>query len=79
MITAFLSHDIGKGMKITSYPAFKDKLDVDYNYSEERVVVDGNIVTSRGPGTCFEFAFKLADILVSSEMAEQLKTQTLAL
>jgi len=77
--TAFLSHGIGKGQKITSYPAFKEKLDKDFNYSEDRVVVDANIVTSRGPGTCFEFAFKLAEILVSTEMAEQLKSQTLAL
>ena len=49
--TAFLSHGIGKGQKITSYPAFKEKLDKDFNYSVDRVVVDGNIVTSRGPGT----------------------------
>ena len=48
--TAFLSHGIGKGQKITSYPAFKDKLDKDFDYSEDRVVVDGNVVTSRGPG-----------------------------
>ena len=77
--TAFLAHDIGKGGKLTSYPAFKEKLEKDYEYSEDRVVVDGKMVTSRGPGTCFEFAFKLAEILVSKEMADQLRDQTLAL
>lgn len=77
--TAFQSHDIGKGKNVTSYPAFKDKLASDYKYSDDRVVVDGNLVTSRGPGTCFEFAFKLAELLVDQEMADQLKSQTLAL
>ena len=77
--TAFQSHDIGKGKSVTSYPAFKEKLEGDYKYSEDRVVVDGNLVTSRGPGTCFEFGFKLAELLVDKEMADQLKSQTLAL
>lgn len=30
-----------------------------YLYSEERVVRDGNLVTSRGPGTAFEFGIEL--------------------
>ena len=30
-----------------------------YAYSEERVVRDGNLVTSRGPGTAFEFGIEL--------------------
>lgn len=30
-----------------------------YTYSEERVVRDGNLVTSRGPGTAFEFGIEL--------------------
>lgn len=29
-----------------------------YTYSEERVVRDGNLVTSRGPGTAFEFGIE---------------------
>ena len=57
--TAFLSHGIGKGQKITSYPAFKDKLDKDFDYSEDRVVVDGNVVTSRGPGRSFKVLYIL--------------------
>eukprot|EP00039_Didymoeca_costata_P031142 m.33390 g.33390 ORF g.33390 m.33390 type:complete len:60 (+) comp8528_c0_seq3:452-631(+) len=34
-----------------------------HSYKEERVVVDGNIVTSRGPGTAIEFALQLVKIL----------------
>lgn len=49
---------------ITSYPgeSFENMLDKS-NYVEELVVVDGNLITSRGPGTTFLFAYKLVDIL----------------
>ena len=49
---------------ITSYPGedFEEMLD-EANYVEELVVVDGNIITSRGPATTFLFAYKLIDIL----------------
>ena len=30
-----------------------------YSYSEERVVRDGTLITSRGPGTAFEFGIEL--------------------
>jgi len=43
-----------------------------YNYSEDRVVVDGKLVTSRGPGTTFEFALKLVELLVSKEKSDSL-------
>ena len=49
---------------LTSYPgeAFESLLDK-ANYVEELVVVDGNIITSRGPATTLLFAYKLVDIL----------------
>ena len=56
-----------KGKEVTSYPAqeFRAKLK-EANYiddNEQSVVVDGNIITSRGPATAFEFAYKLVEIL----------------
>ena len=30
-----------------------------YSYSEQRVVRDGTLITSRGPGTAFEFGIEL--------------------
>lgn len=56
--TALHAHGIAKGKTVTSHPSVKDKLD-GYTYSEERVVRDGNLVTSRGPGTAFEFGIEL--------------------
>ncbi len=41
--TALLAHGIGKGKRITSYPAFKDALSADYSYSEVRTLYDDYI------------------------------------
>nr|CAI5851399.1 unnamed protein product [Callosobruchus analis] len=35
-----------------------------YTYLEDKVVIDGNIVTSRGPGTAFDFGLALVEKLV---------------
>ena len=36
----------------------------DYKYLEKNVVVDNNVITSRGPGTSFEFAFHVLEYFV---------------
>lgn len=41
-------------------------------YSEARVVVDGRVVTSRGPGTALEFSLELVRLLVSDAVADKL-------
>ena len=56
------SAGILKNTVVTSHPSVREQLS-DIGYSEERVVVDGNIVTSRSPGTALEFALKLVEIL----------------
>jgi protein DJ-1 len=43
-----------------------------YTYKEDRVVVDGKIVTSRGPGTTFEFALALVELLVGKEKKDSI-------
>ena len=32
--TALISHNIGKGKKVTSYPVFKEQMEKDFTYSE---------------------------------------------
>ncbi len=61
------------GKKVTSYPGFERYLE-GADYREDRVVVDGTVVTSRGPGTALEFALTLVGILSGAE-AEQLNEQ----
>jgi putative intracellular protease/amidase len=43
------------------------------------VVVDGNLVTSRSPGTALEFGLKLLELLAGKEKMMQVKAQTLAI
>ena len=41
-------------------------------HSTEPVVVDGNVITSRGVGTAIEFALKLVEILIDRQTADDL-------
>ncbi|MGC4377512.1 DJ-1/PfpI family protein [Fictibacillus sp. Mic-4] len=41
--------------------------------ADERIVCDGNIITSSNPGTAFEVAFKLLEMLTSKEITNQVK------
>ncbi|CAO3665511.1 unnamed protein product [Rhizopus stolonifer] len=64
---------------VTSFPAVKDQLKDVYTYSEERVVVSENVITSRGPGTSFLFALTIAEKLVGSEIVDAVKRDLLTL
>ena len=43
------------------------------DHVENRVVVDDNCVTSRGPGTSLEFALTLVEKLYGREKAEEVQ------
>ncbi|HEY5594346.1 MAG TPA: DJ-1 family glyoxalase III [Nitrospiria bacterium] len=66
-----------QGKKVTSHPSVKGNLS-ETNYSEDRVVVDGRIVTSRSPGTALEFAMKLVEILEGRSKMEEVNRGVLA-
>ncbi|WP_311488167.1 DJ-1 family glyoxalase III [uncultured Helcococcus sp.] len=51
-----------EGKNFTAYPGV-DKEIKDRNFKEDIVVVDGKIITSRGPATVFEFSYSLLDLL----------------
>ena len=74
---ALQAHGIGQGKRVTSYPSVRGKLDGDYTYSEERVVRDGNIITSRSPGTAFEFAFEIVSALAGPDCVKKLSEEML--
>lgn len=69
---ALLAHKIEFGKKLTSYPGVKDQLSKDYKYSDDVVVQDGQLITSRGPGTAFTFALKIIDSLLGVEKAKEI-------
>ncbi len=59
-----------KGKKATIYPSLKDELK-EAELTDAPVVVDGHVVTSQGPGTALAFAFKLAELLVGPQKAQE--------
>lgn len=65
-----------KGKKVTSYPGYEEVLK-DSIYMEENVVIDGNIITSRGPSLAVEFAIEIIKYLHGHEKAEELKKDIL--
>lgn len=70
------------GKRLTSHPSVRAELSeqaMDVQYSEDRVVVDGNLITSRSPGTAMEFAFRLVEILEGRPKAEEINRGVLAL
>lgn len=69
---ALKAHKIGLGKSITSYPSVKEKLTADFKYVDDEVVVqDGQLITSRGPGTAYNFGLKIAEVLVGVDKAKQ--------
>ncbi|CAI2738078.1 unnamed protein product, partial [Dicrocoelium dendriticum] len=65
------AHGIALGKKLTAYPSFRDQLP-GFKFCDEAVVVDGKLVTSRGPGTAMQFALKLVELLVNRKTAVKL-------
>jgi 4-methyl-5(b-hydroxyethyl)-thiazole monophosphate biosynthesis len=61
-----------KGKHATSYPTYKDKVG-DVIYEEKTVVVDGNVLTSRGPGTALYFGLAIVERLAGKEKAQKIK------
>jgi 4-methyl-5(b-hydroxyethyl)-thiazole monophosphate biosynthesis len=64
------------GKRATCYPGFEERL-ATARFSAGRVVVDGNVVTSRGPGTSAEFALKLIEVIAGREKALEVHRRTL--
>lgn len=57
------------GKHATCFPGLERRFPGSVIPMEAKVVVDGTLVTSRGPGTAFEFAFRLAELLCGAPTA----------
>jgi transcriptional regulator GlxA family with amidase domain len=60
------------GRHATTYPTYKDRLGK-VVYEEQTVVEDGNVMTSRGPGTALCFGLSIVAKLVGKEKAQQIR------
>lgn len=67
---------IDDGAAATCYPAphFQQKLK---NLSNKSVVVEGNMITSQGPGTSIQFALQLGEQLFGKEKRDEIAKQML--
>lgn len=67
-----------KGKACTIYPGMEGELEKGGGKPrKDMVVVDGNIITSRGPATALPFALKLAEMLAGKKVAENVRRKTL--
>ena len=67
----FEYHGLLADKKATCYPAMAEKL-TNKQAAGQRIVVDGNCITSQGPGTALEFSLKLVELLFGNEKSRQL-------
>ena len=71
----FANAGILEGKKVTSYPGLLDKMNLpNTKITNEAVVKDGNVITSRGPGTAMDFALILIETLVGKEKRLEVET-----
>ncbi len=70
-------HGFSAGSTITCHPVCQQVLKRS-TLSQERVVRDGQIITSQGPGTALEFALKLVEVLEGRAKMEEVNRGVLA-
>ena len=61
----------------TCYPSFEKKIRENGYHPEDSVVIDGKVITSRGPGTAMTFALEIVGILCGEETQAQISSQLL--
>ena len=70
---------IASNLTLTSFPGAEEELTGHVrSYVQDRVHVDGQIITSRGAGTSEEFALTLITVLLNPEAAEQVRQRIVA-
>lgn len=63
-----------KGKRATSYPGSIDDTDLqNMKYEEKPVVIDGKVITSRGPGTAMDFALNLIEQLLGKAKRDEVE------
>jgi 4-methyl-5(b-hydroxyethyl)-thiazole monophosphate biosynthesis len=73
---ALAAAGVHRGKRVTCYPGFEDHLEGG-TLVGDRVVIDGALVTSRGPGTALEFALALVDLLKGATARQEVARRML--
>ncbi|WOH00263.1 hypothetical protein DCAR_0519621 [Daucus carota subsp. sativus] len=64
-------HGLLEGKKATAFPSLCEKLS-DQSLIDKRIVVDGNVITSKGPGSALEFSLAIVEKLFGRQKALEL-------
>jgi protein deglycase len=75
-VVVLQKHNLLQNKKATAYPSIAEQLHIKDEMAEN-VVVDGNCITSKGPGTVLHFSMQLVESLFGKEKAEEIKEQML--
>ncbi|HHL39911.1 MAG TPA: DJ-1/PfpI family protein [Deltaproteobacteria bacterium] len=75
--TVLAAAGVIRGRTVTCHPSVAGELRGE-RLCDERVKVDGTLVTSRGPGTAMEMAFRLTAILLGEARAAEVNRGVLA-
>lgn len=62
----------------TCYPSFEEKIKLNGYHKNDSVVIDNNVITSRGPATAMNFALEIINILCGEETYLNIKKGLLA-
>lgn len=66
-----------KDKKFTCYPGFEEKIESIGKFSEELVIIDQNVITSRGPATSVLLALELIELLKGKNTGEKISKEIL--
>lgn len=69
--------DILSGRRAACYPGFEKNFSGEVRHVQDRVVRDGNIITSQGPGTAAAFAVEIISYLQGERAAQEVHRATL--
>lgn len=67
---ALQAYGVLRQRRMTCYPAFSDRLS-GCSFVDQSVVVDGNCITSQGPGSALEFALTLVEQLAGKAVRRE--------
>ena len=57
----------------TCYPSFEEKIRLNGYHNNDSIVIDNDVITSRGPATAMVFALEIVNILRGEETYNQVK------
>lgn len=69
-------HGIFNGQKATIYKGMENELKGAV-YVDQKVVVDGHIITSQGPATAMDFALKIIELIKGKDVADNISVDLL--